>query len=50
MVPDLLDVIADSVDISVSKLQETVKDRAAWRAAIHEVIVGDDFVTEHTRG
>ena len=45
-----LDGITDSVDMKLSKLQETVKDRAAWRAAIHEVIVGDDFVTEHTRG
>ena len=37
MVPDLLDVIADSLDVSVSKLWETVKDRAAWQAAVHGV-------------
>ena len=42
--------ITDSVDIKLSKLQETVKDRAAWHAAIHEVTVGDDLVTKHTRG
>ena len=29
--------ITDSVDTNLSKLQETVKDREAWRAAIHGV-------------
>ena len=32
-----LDVITDTVDISLSKLQEIVKDREAWRAAVHRV-------------
>ena len=32
-----LDSITDSVDVKLSKLQETVKDRGAWRAAAHEV-------------
>ena len=30
-----LDSIIDSVDMNVSKLQETVKDREAWHAAVH---------------
>ena len=32
-----LDSIIDSVDMSLSKLQETVKDREAWCAAVHRV-------------
>ena len=31
------DGIIDSMDMSLSKLQETVKHREAWRAAIHGV-------------
>ena len=32
-----LDGINDSMDVSLSELREMVKDREAWRAAIHGV-------------
>ena len=33
-----LDGITDSMDMSLSKLQETVKDRGVWHATVHGVI------------
>ena len=35
-----LEVVTDSVDMSLRKLQEMAKDREAWHAAVHGVTKG----------
>ena len=34
---EMVDGITDSMDMSLSKLQEIAKDREAWRAEVHTV-------------
>ena len=36
-----LDDITDSVDVSVNKLRQIVKDREDWRAAVHGITESD---------
>ena len=41
-----LDGITDSMDVSLSELQELVLDREAWRAMIHEVAKSQTRLTD----
>ena len=41
-----LDGITDSVDMSLSKLRKTRKDKEAWHATLHGVRVRHDLATE----
>ena len=44
-----LDGITDSMDTSLSELRETVKDREAWRAAVHGVTKNCTPLSEQQR-
>ena len=37
-----MDGIMDSIDMSLSKLKEMVKDREAWSTAVHGIIAESD--------
>ena len=44
-----LDSITGSMDMNLSKLQEIVEDREAWRAAVHGVSEGRTWLNNWTR-
>ena len=41
-----LNGVTDSLDMSLSKLREMVKDREALRAAVHGVIRGQTWLSD----
>ena len=43
-----LDSITNSMDMNLSKLQETVEDKGAWHAAVHEVTKSQTWLSDWT--
>ena len=43
-----LDSIIDSVDMNLSKLQEIVKDKEGWHAAVHGVAESQTWLSDWT--
>ena len=43
-----MDDIADSMDLSLSRLRETVKDREGWHAAVHRIVKSQTRLSTHT--
>ena len=43
-----MDGIIDSVDMNLSKLQEIVEDREAWRATVHAVTESQTQLSNRT--
>ena len=43
-----LDIITDSMDMNLSQLQEIVKDKEAWHAAVHEVTKSQTRISDRT--
>ena len=41
-----MDAITDSMNMSLNKLQELVKDREAWHAVVHGVTKGETQLSD----
>jgi len=44
----MVDGITDTMDMSLSKLQELVMDREAWRATVHGLAKGETLLSNWT--